>query len=104
METTLQISDIKQEGIRLARWTGPEPDQEAQLIAQANATGAESVTRAAGPGASDSVSDTAVLDEALAAGRLLPEEPRGAFAAPPAIPPPGHTGLRPAKPSSNPCQ
>lgn len=71
METTQRVADTKAEGIRLLKWTGPPPQKARALLAQA---GPEAGRGLALPPPRNE------LDQAVAAGRLSPDDPQGAFA------------------------
>jgi tetratricopeptide (TPR) repeat protein len=78
METAYPVADIRKEGIQVAKWTGVQ--QEPQLLALAATPGAapgiaRSSTRSLDLPERDGMS----LDSALAAGKVLPGDPAGAF-------------------------
>ena len=74
METGQKVASLKEDGIRLLEWTGPPPQKELAQLAQAGAASRGLEPPAPAAGAGD-------FEQALAAGRLLPEEPQSAFAA-----------------------
>jgi len=71
METNQRVADTQQEGIRLLKWTGPPPEKQVQMLAQA------------GPGITRGLDLPAPaatgFDRAMADGRLSPDDPSGAF-------------------------
>lgn len=80
METAIEVANTKQEGIRLLKWTGPPP-KDLSLLAQASGA-PEVASRSLDPSPAPALSVKEAVDfgEALAGGRLLPEEPGSAFA------------------------
>ena len=80
METKHPLADVKKQGIEVAKWTGAS--QEPQLLALAAPPGGSDAVARSGTRSLDLPQrDGITLDSALAAGKLRPDDPQGAFAA-----------------------